>query len=202
MTDSLRTDTFVNDYSTLASQPGARPADVDAVRVWMENNRYAINDPEAAYMHEEYSDDLIAVVPKPRSWFRSVLEITGLLKHPPLSWILSREPCDTQIRAKEGYETIWHNDKRVEIFSAAIIGLLGLGMLIGPMWVVYRVTDPTIRLAIISSFIVLFYVLVNIATTAKVFESLAAVAAYAAILMVFMQIQPTSVVAGAGIIPG
>lgn len=44
-------------------------------------------------------------------------------------------------------------------------------------------------MGIITGFIVIFYLLVVVATTAKLFESLAAVAAYSAVLMVFMQIQ-------------
>ena len=160
-----------------------------AVRLWLENNPHAINDPEAAYINPTYEDDLIPVYPKPRSWFRKVLEKTSLLKHRPLRTYLSREPCDKLIREKEGQETVWHNDKYVEQFSATVIGMIGLGMLIGPIWALDKVGPSTARLGIISGFIVVFYILVGIATTAKVFENLAAVAAYSAVLMVFMQIQ-------------
>lgn len=61
-------------------------------------------------------------------------------------------------------------------------------MLIGPIWALDKVGPNDIRLGIISGFIIVFYILVGIATTAKIFESLAAVAAYSAVLMVFMQI--------------
>lgn len=158
------------------------------VRTWLLNHKDAINDPEAAYMNLEHDDDLIPVYPKARSWFRKVLEKTPILRHRPLRSCLSREPCDPLIREKEG-DTVWHNDKRVEWLSASVVGMVGLGMLIGPIWALDKVGPSNARLGIISGFIVVFYILVGIATTAKVFESLAAVAAYSAVLMVFMQIQ-------------
>lgn len=160
-----------------------------AVRKWLANHKYAIDDLEAAYINEEHDDDLIPVHPKPRSWFRKVLEKTPILRHRPLRRFLTREPCDPLIRKKEGGKTVWHYDKRVEWLSAVVIGMVGLGMLIGPIWALYEVEPSNKRLGIITGFIVAFYVLVVIATTAKLFESLAAVAAYSAVLMVFMQIQ-------------
>jgi hypothetical protein len=167
-----------------------RQDDVKAVRDWLCNHDCAIADPEAAYIvDEEHDDDLIPVHPKPRSWFRKVLEKTSVLRHRPLRQYLSREPCDILLRDLDDKETIWHNDKRVEWLSGLVIGIVGLGMLIGPIWALYEVEPSSRRLAIISGFIVAFYVLVVIATTAKLFESLAAVAAYSAVLMVFMQIQ-------------
>lgn len=84
--------------------------------------------------------------------------------------------------------TAWHNERRVEKFSASIISVVGLCMIIGPLWVLNYVQPSVYRLAIISSFIVVFFVLVGVATTARIFEVLAAAAAYAAVLMVFMQL--------------
>lgn len=185
----LRLDSFVNEYSQLASRPSVRKDDVKAVRNWLANHSFAIDDLEAAYINEEHDDDLIPVHPKPRSWFRKVLEKTPILRHRPLRLFLAREPCDPLIKKKDGGQTVWHNDKRVEWLSGLVIGTVGLGMLIGPIWALYKVEPSNKRLGIISGFIVVFYVLVVVATTAKLFESLAAVAAYSAVLMVFMQIQ-------------
>lgn len=159
-----------------------------AVRVWLHNHENAIYDPEAAYINEDHEDDLIPVHPKGRSWFRKVLEKTPLLRHFPLKRYLSRRPCDPLVREKDG-DTVWHNDTRVERFSSTVVSAIGLGMIIGPIWALYEVGPSSARLGIISAFIVVFYILVGIATTARVFESLAAVAAYSAVLMVFMQIK-------------
>jgi hypothetical protein len=91
--------------------------------------------------------------------------------------------------------TTWQNDKRVDVVSSGTIAIVGLGMLIVPIWVLntidlYYSSDPNLsnmRLGIISGFIVVFFVLVGVATTAKVFDALAATAAYSAVLMVFLQ---------------
>lgn len=109
---------------------------------------------------------------------------TSLLRHLPLHLCLSRKPCD-RLLAERDKESVWHNDQRVERFSSAVIGMIGLGMLIGPLWDLYKVGPSNSRLGIISAFIVVFYFLVIIAMTAKVFESFAAVAAYSAVLMFF-----------------
>lgn len=129
------------------------------------------------------------MIPQPRSWFRKILDRTQIIRYQPWKW-LSRENHAIPWSKDGGSRDNLANDKNVEKFSSIIIGVVSLGMLIGPIWVVYGVTHATTRLGIISGFIVLFYVLVNIATTAKTSESLAAAAAYAAILMVFMQFQP------------
>lgn len=185
----LRLDTFVNEYSQIASRPPVRKDDVKAVRNWLANHKFAIDDLEAAYINEQHYDDLIPVHPKPRSWFRKVLEKTPVLSHRPLRAFLSRKPCDPLFKERDGGKTVWHNDERVEWFSDVIIGIIGLGMLIGPIWTLYSVQPSNKRLGIITGFIVAFFVLVVTATTARLFESLAAVAAYSAVLMVFMQIQ-------------
>jgi hypothetical protein len=60
-------------------------------------------------------------------------------------------------------------------------------MLIGPLWILDEVQEPERQLGVITGFIALFFVLVAVATNAKIFESLAAAAAYSAVLMVFLQ---------------
>lgn len=167
------------------------------VRNWLDNHPFAIHDLEAAYINEEHDDDLIPVHPKVRSLLRKLLEKTSVLRRRPLRAFLTREPCDPEVREKEGDHVVWHNDKRVEWLSAVVIGIVGLVMIIGPIWALYRVDSQSTRLGIISVFIVFFYIL-GVAITAKVFESLAAVAAYSAVLMVFMQIQGNAVGAMAG----
>jgi hypothetical protein len=61
-------------------------------------------------------------------------------------------------------------------------------MLIGPLWWLNFVTVQEKRLGIITGFIVVFFALLVVATTAKVADALAAAAAYSAVLMVFLQL--------------
>ena len=71
-------------------------------------------------------------------------------------------------------------------FVTCITIALGLAMLIGPLWLLQHFT--TARLVIITVFLVVFTLLLTIITVAKPFETLAASAAYGAVLMVFMQL--------------
>jgi len=77
----------------------------------------------------------------------------------------------------------------MEFFVTIVVVSVGLLMLVGPLWALMYVWDQTKRLAIITAFIVLFLLLLSTVTVAKPFESLAATAAYSAVLMVFMQMQ-------------
>ena len=64
-------------------------------------------------------------------------------------------------------------------------------MLVGPLWWLQHLSaqdNMEYRLAVITGFLVLFTILLSILTVARPFEVLAATAAYAAVLMVFMQI--------------
>lgn len=62
-------------------------------------------------------------------------------------------------------------------------------MILGPLWWLEFVSGSRKRLAIISGFLAVFMVLMNLATINRPFEVVASAAAYAAVLMVFMQIE-------------
>lgn len=117
----------------------------------------------------------MSVIPFEKSWFRRVLEWTFVLRLP----VFRRERSDG---------VIFSNNRRLESLSTTVVAIFGLAMLIAPLWILEAVHDPTSQLAIITGFIALFFFVVKVATNAKVFESLAAAAAYSAVLMVFLQL--------------
>jgi hypothetical protein len=86
-------------------------------------------------------------------------------------------------------KTVYYSDKKIEAFCNASTVLVGLVMLFGPMWWLNFVTNPEIRLGIITVFVLLFAMGLSVIGSGKPFETLAAMAAYAAVLMVFMQVQ-------------
>jgi hypothetical protein len=61
-------------------------------------------------------------------------------------------------------------------------------MLLAPLWWLEDVSDSKDRLKIITGFVILFISLMTVATINRPFEVVASTAAYAAVLMVFMQI--------------
>ena len=90
--------------------------------------------------------------------------------------------------------TVYNSDSFMEKIATCITIALGLAMLIGPLWLLRHYTTDSVgsnlkvRLIIITVFLIGFAMLLAIITVAKPFETLAATAAYAAVLMVFMQL--------------
>jgi hypothetical protein len=171
-------DNFINSYAQLASRPAAEKRERGEIQKWLRAHPNAINDPEKQYISDtNLHDDLMSVLPLEKSWFRRMLEWTFVRRLP----VFRRKDGD-------GKRVLYSNHKRLENFSSIVIALFGLGMLIGPLWILDVVTDARQQLAIITCFIALFFFVVAVATNAKVFESLAAAAAYSAVLMVFLQL--------------
>lgn len=61
-------------------------------------------------------------------------------------------------------------------------------MLLAPIWWLAFVSDIKVRLGVITGFLCVF-ISVMATATSRPFEAVAATAAYAAVLMVFMQIE-------------
>jgi len=164
---------YINEYSQLLARPQVREDDITNVKRWLapvipetiEDLEKAplkylgpIDELESAFI--EHHDDLITVQPKTRSWFRNVLERSLILKFPIIRSLFERQP--EEIKAiNTNTQTVWQNDGRVETLSGTIVALVGLGMLLGPLWVlqVFRASPGTVRLGIITGFISLFFVL-------------------------------------------
>lgn len=87
--------------------------------------------------------------------------------------------------------TVYNKDRLFEKTLTVFTIIVGLAMLIGPLWILQHLsTEPSnlqVRLGVITGFIALFTILTSLFTVAKAFEILAATAAYGAVLMVFMQ---------------
>ena len=87
--------------------------------------------------------------------------------------------------------TVYNKDSILDRVVTFITVMLGLAMLIGPLWLLQHLSNNQstlhARLGIITGFLALFTTLTSLFTVAKPFEVLAATAAYGAVLMVFMQ---------------
>lgn len=69
------------------------------------------------------------------------------------------------------------SDKRIDRFITILVVGIGVVMLIAPMWILQAVPSNSYKLAVITTFIVVFLGIVSYATVAKPFETLAATAA-------------------------
>ena len=88
----------------------------------------------------------------------------------------------------ERTSTVYSKDELVNKIVTFLTIVLGLGMLIGPLWWLQNISNNEKRLGVITGFLFIFTGLLSILTVAKPFEVLAATAAYGALLMVFMQL--------------
>jgi hypothetical protein len=142
-------------------------------------------------LYIDHDDDLVSIHPKTKSPGRNFLEnvaFGGTWFPWGIPWLrewFSRE-APKDIVSLRNEETVWPNDQRMEKVSSVLISVAGLAMLIGPVWILAYLKPIPYRLAVISSFIVVFFVVLAV-TRSRLYESLAATAAYSAVLVVFLQ---------------
>lgn len=188
---SLFLDSFLNGYSQLVSRGPCKADDISSVRRWLRFIRpNAIDIREAEYI--DHDDDLISIHPKMKSPGRRFLERIafggGRFNRTGIPWLrywFSKE-APKNIVSLRNEDTFWPNDQRMEKVSSVLISVIGLTMLIGPLWILNAVKPTVYRLAVISSFIVIFFVVLAV-TRSRLYEALAATAAYSAVLVVFLQ---------------
>ena len=171
---------FLNHFSALKSRPGAKNYQIRNVSNWLHNNDQAIDQDEASFIQSE--GDLIALVPKQRSLLRHGLEQVSSIRNLfRVNHRADRILSDT---------TTYASDRGMDLRTSILIVFIGLGMLLGPMWALELTHGAHKKLTIISLFVVVFAILLfgSTASATRGFEVLAATAAYAAVLAVFLQI--------------
>lgn len=180
----------MNSYAAVVSRGTCKPNDVNKVRNWLRNVRpTAIDSKECEYI--DHDDDLIPVHPKFKSPGRDFLErvaFGGRFYKRGIPWLRRwfSKKAPKNVVSLDNENTFWPNDQRMETVSSIVISVAGLAMLIGPIWALAYIKPITQRLAVISCFIVVFFVVVVITIT-RLYEALAATAAYSAVLVVFLQ---------------
>ncbi|KAG7053303.1 hypothetical protein JMJ77_0000393 [Colletotrichum scovillei] len=174
---------FLIQQHTLRKLSTAPRRDVKSLRNWHHNHDYgAISEDEQRYLSHE--KDLVAVAAREKTPLRQVID--GSLRLRTLSlWRHGEEKVATYDKK----EVTYYSDKRMDSFASAVIIAIGVLMLITPIWILQALADLKAKLAVITVFIFVFLLVLSLAMVAKPFEALGATAAYAAVLMVFLQIQ-------------
>lgn len=161
-------------YSAICAWPEAPKNNVQSVRNWLHNANNPIHDEETAYIKR--SHDLVSLAPKAKSPLRRLFECSSYFR---LAEIWKRKPSkDVDISFPYPEMVYYADDSRIEYFIRLLITVLGMIMLITPLWVLAITHGTMKRLGVITGFIILFLSLVAFTTTARPFESLAAAAAY------------------------
>jgi hypothetical protein len=168
----IATGRYINDYAVLQNRPPAPKNDITSVRRWLKvNHPEAIAEEETQYIDCE--DDLISVRPKLKSpvrrYFESYMWKAGFF---PKS--IQRQPPDQTII--DG-TTLWCDDEKSEKLVSIFISITGLVMFIVPFWALTRIKSDVSQLGLITGFVIFFYAMLALGTTAKLFESLGAAAA-------------------------
>lgn len=185
----MATDLYISDdlliqHTTLRSHPKVPQFDIDSLKNWLYNAQKAINPAEVDYLNQQH--DLLSVIPaaaeSPLRRFLAHSSKFNFLK-------IWRKKTPQRAQAFCVYPESLHysSDSRMERVVTSSITILGTAMLVVPLWVLAITPGTMKRLGIITGFVLLFIALVAGTTVAKPFETLAAAAAYSAVLAVFLQ---------------
>lgn len=174
-----RTDQFIDAYAKVRARPRADKRLIANVRNWLD--RGAVAAEESSFI--DHTDDLTSIHHRTR---------------PPLGrWLESFQQLHRirLFRAKHENEslekasgTIISSNSRFDFITNTSIILGGLVMLLAPLWWLEYIHNSEKKLAVMTGFICLFVGLMSTATVNRPGEVVAATAAYAAVLMVFMQV--------------
>ena len=162
-------DDFLASFCALKRLPRAQDTPVNNVKNWLNTHKNAIEKDESAWILEEKHTDIIAPTEKPKSDLFRWLEQRTLIKA-----LFRKRPRADQHQTSS---TSYHKSTGLERFMRAVVILLGLGMLFGPMWWLNAVHNQSKSLGIITGFVVLFTFILWSVSVAREFEVLAGSAA-------------------------
>jgi hypothetical protein len=132
----------------------------------------------------EAEGDLIALVARLRSLLYRGLEKVSLIRY-----LFRQGPRDDPV---DTGSMQYFSDRRLEVSAAVGVMIVGLALLLGPIWGLEFVHSSLDKLVIITAFVIVFAVLLFCSTTNRrqttSYEVIAATAAYAAVLAVFLQV--------------
>ncbi|KAF2854121.1 hypothetical protein T440DRAFT_465127 [Plenodomus tracheiphilus IPT5] len=175
-------DELLLQHSTLRISPQVPERSIASISNWLYNQQDAIAKLETRYLDKVH--DLVQLVPKSSTPLRRFLEKSTRFR---LSSLWKEKEPPLPVYSSHPETLHYSSDTRIDTSIGVVITVLGMGMLIAPLWVLAYTDGIKQRLGVITVFIVVFLGLLAFTTVAKPFESLAAAAAYSAVLAVFLQ---------------
>jgi hypothetical protein len=169
-------------FSKLRGQSSATKTQLKSVTGWLDQFEGAVIKDEQDFVREDcLRPDLIAINEQVKTRVQLLCESC-----PPLQWLLKKRWAG-RINQDPGLRL--YSSWAMRTVSDVLIISVGLLLLFGPLWWLNWVKKDEFRLAIITGFVTLFSWLLRFLSEGKPPEVLAATAAYAAVLMVFVQKQ-------------
>ncbi|KAL7943826.1 hypothetical protein V8C42DRAFT_328546 [Trichoderma barbatum] len=131
-------------------------------------------------------DDLICVVQQDKAPLRRVVDSSRIFRSMSLS-----ETKRGQASEHDAEDVSYYSEKRLDLFVSLTTTMIGLAMLVTPLWILQSTKSLQIKLIVITVFIIVFLLVLSFGMVARPFEALGATAGYAAVLMVFIQLGTT-----------
>ncbi|KAI1212293.1 uncharacterized protein F4807DRAFT_457793 [Annulohypoxylon truncatum] len=177
---------FIMQQTAMNKYQSAPRRVIKSIRNWHYNHEYlAIDKDEQSYLEDE--KDLISIVSKDKLPVRRLIDHSRRLR---TFSIWKRDSPD--IPDYDADFVSYYSDKRIDQFASGIIVAAGVIMLIAPIWILQWLQNQVYKLVVITLFVFVFLLTLSLAMATKPFEALGATAAYAAVLMVFLQLGGSS----------
>ncbi|KAI8623321.1 hypothetical protein F5Y19DRAFT_468605 [Xylariaceae sp. FL1651] len=174
---------FLIQQSSLREYMRAPPRDIQSLRTWHENHpNITTNEEEHSYLREK--QDLIRMRLDEKTPLRRWIDNSSILR------ALALWRKRSQIASTDETENVsYYSNAVMDFFASAIIFTIGGIIIVMPIWVLLGLNGIVDKVGAITVFIVAFLAVLSFVLVAKPFEVLGATAAYAAVLVVFLQVQ-------------
>ncbi|PKK44586.1 hypothetical protein CI102_10959 [Trichoderma harzianum] len=161
---------LVLQQSALRSYKPAPSQNIKNIFRWHANHgNRAICENEQQYLHY---DDLICVVQKEKPPLRRVIDRSRIFRSMSL-WEKKRE----NVSAHDMKNVLYVSEQRLDLFVSLITTMIGLAILVTPLWILQSTTNLQSKLIVITVFIVVFLLVLSFGMVARPFEALGATAA-------------------------
>ncbi|KAL2687391.1 hypothetical protein Neosp_004951 [[Neocosmospora] mangrovei] len=164
-------DAFVLQQSKLRRYPEAPYRDIRSTRNWHYNHdNVAIAKEEQEYL--QHDKDLICVAQKDKTPLRRLIDSSLTIRTLPI-W----RHKDKAVPNYDAEHVSYYSDSRMDKFASAVIAIIGVVMLITPIWVLQAMDGLKAKLGVITAFVLIFLLTLSFAMASKPFEALGATAA-------------------------
>ncbi|KAJ4261336.1 hypothetical protein NW757_001727 [Fusarium falciforme] len=164
-------DAFILQQSKLRGYPEAPNRDISSIRNWHYNHEYAAIAPEEQ-QYLEHDKDLICVAQKDKTPLRRLIDSSLTIRTLPI-W----RHKDKAVPNYDAEHVSYYSDSRIDTFASAVIAIIGVVMLITPIWVLQAMSGLRAKLVVITVFVLIFLLVLSFAMASKPFEALGATAA-------------------------
>ncbi|CAH0028372.1 unnamed protein product [Clonostachys rhizophaga] len=164
------TDEFVLQQAKLHQLDPAPKRDIKNLHNWHHNHdKDAIFEEEWKYLAH---DDLICPVTRDKTPLRRLLDKSHWLRTLTI-W----RNKDVKAPEYDAEHISYYSNKRMDRFTSAILLIIGIVMLITPIWILEALNGIRHKLAVITVYVFVFLLILSLAMYTKPFEALGATAA-------------------------